>query len=159
MGSDRYGHRFFASELKALEGKCDVIEPFLPGHVYDSATGESRQWYHRDWTEYDNVKDNTTSIDALRDALEASVKRQLMSDVPYGVLLSGGLDSSIISAIAAKYAAHRIESNDKQAAWWPRLPLICRWAQRGARPKGRPENGRTPRHGASRNQLYNPGGA
>lgn len=121
MGSDRYGHRFFASELKALEGKCDVIEPFLPGHVYDSATGESRQWYHRDWTEYDNVKDNTTSIDALRDALEASVKRQLMSDVPYGVLLSGGLDSSIISAIAAKYAAHRIESNDKQAAWWPRL--------------------------------------
>lgn len=121
MGFDKQNRKYFASELKALEGKCDVIEPFLPGNIYDNRRGELRQWYTRDWTEYDTVKNARTSIDTLRDALEASVKRQLMSDVPYGVLLSGGLDSSIISAIAAKYAANRIESNDKQAAWWPRL--------------------------------------
>lgn len=121
MGSDAEGHRYFASELKALEGKCDVIEPFLPGHVYDSRSGEMRRWYTRDWESYDAVKDNTTSIPKLREALESAVKRQLMSDVPYGVLLSGGLDSSIISAIAAKYAPNRIEADSKQEAWWPRL--------------------------------------
>ncbi|MCC8037721.1 MAG: asparagine synthase B [Bacteroidales bacterium] len=121
MGTDREGHRYFASELKALEGVCDVIEPFLPGHVYDSATGEITRWYHRDWESYDTVKDNPTSIPELREALEAAVRRQLMSDVPYGVLLSGGLDSSIISAVAAKYAPMRIEESGKEAAWWPRL--------------------------------------
>lgn len=91
MGQDAHGRKYFASELKALEGVCDVIEPFLPGHVYDSRSGELRRWYSRDWEEYDAVKDNTTSIDELREALEASVRRQLMSDVPYGVLLSGVL--------------------------------------------------------------------
>ncbi len=121
MGIDREGHRYFASELKALEGVCDVIEPFLPGHVYDSATGEITRWYHRDWESYEAVKDNRTSISELREALEAAVKRQLMSDVPYGVLLSGGLDSSIISAVAAKYAPMRIEEAGKEEAWWPRL--------------------------------------
>lgn len=121
MGSDSHGRRYFASELKALEGVCDVIEPFLPGHVWDSRSGEMRQWYKRDWESYDAVRDNTTSISALREALENAVKRQLMSDVPYGVLLSGGLDSSIISAIAAKYAPHRIEEDGREAAYWPRL--------------------------------------
>ncbi|MCD8394920.1 MAG: asparagine synthase B [Bacteroidales bacterium] len=121
MGSDREGHRYFASEIKAMEGVCDVIEPFLPGHVYDSATGEITRWYHRDWESYEAVKDNPTSIPELREALEAAVKRQLMSDVPYGVLLSGGLDSSIISAVAAKYAPMRIEEAGKEEAWWPRL--------------------------------------
>ncbi len=121
MGTDAKGHKYFASELKALEGKCEVIEPFLPGHVYDSRSGEMTRWYSRDWEDYDAVKDNTTSISDLRDALEASVRRQLMSDVPYGVLLSGGLDSSIISAVAAKYAPNRIEADGKQEAYWPRL--------------------------------------
>lgn len=121
MGTDSKGHRYFASELKALEGVCDAIEPFLPGHVYDSRSGEMKRWYKRDWEDYEAVKDNATSVSALHDALEAAVKRQLMSDVPYGVLLSGGLDSSIISAIAAKYAPHRIEEDGKQAAYWPRL--------------------------------------
>lgn len=120
-GLDKEGNRYFASELKALEGKCDVIEPFLPGHQYDNLTGEMKQWYKRDWKTYDAVKDNTTSIPELREALEEAVRRQLMSDVPYGVLLSGGLDSSIISAIAAKYAPARIEEDGRQAAWWPRL--------------------------------------
>ncbi|MCM1336466.1 MAG: asparagine synthase B [Candidatus Amulumruptor caecigallinarius] len=121
MGQDKHGRKYFASELKALEGVCSVIEPFLPGHVYDSRSGEMRRWYKRDWEEYEAVKDNSTSIDELREALEASVKRQLMSDVPYGVLLSGGLDSSIISAVAAKYAPNRIEADGKTGAWWPRL--------------------------------------
>ncbi|MCD8388097.1 MAG: asparagine synthase B [Bacteroidales bacterium] len=121
MGFDTEGNRYFASELKALEGYCDAIEPFLPGYVYDSRTDEMRQWYKRDWEGYDAVKDNETSISALRQALEQAVERQLMCDVPYGVLLSGGLDSSVISAIAAKYAPHRIEEEGREAAWWPRL--------------------------------------
>lgn len=121
MGFDKKGHRYFASELKALEGVCDVIKPFLPGHVFDSRSGEMRRWYHRDWESYEAVKDNSTSIAQLRQALEEAVKRQLMSDVPYGVLLSGGLDSSIISAVAAKYAPTRIEADGKAAAYWPRL--------------------------------------
>lgn len=121
MGTDAKGRKYFASELKALEGVCDVIEPFLPGHVYDSRTGEMRRWYSRDWETYDAVKDNTTSIPELRQALEDAVKRQLMSDVPYGVLLSGGLDSSIISAVAAKYAPNRIEADGQTTAYWPRL--------------------------------------
>lgn len=121
MGTDAKGRKYFASELKALEGVCDVIEPFLPGHVYDNRTGEMRRWYSRDWEAYDAVKDNTTSISELRQALEDAVKRQLMSDVPYGVLLSGGLDSSIISAVAAKYAPNRIEADGQTTAYWPRL--------------------------------------
>lgn len=121
IGYDSFGNLYFASELKALEGVCNTIEPFLPGHYIDSISTEPIQWYHRDWENYDKVKDNKTDIQQLKTALEAAVKRQLMSDVPYGVLLSGGLDSSIISAIASKYASKRIESGDKQEAWWPRL--------------------------------------
>ncbi len=121
MGWDQHGTFYVASELKALEGVCSKIELFPPGHYYTSSTGELTRWYERDWMEYDNVKDNETNIDELHDALAASIKRQLMSDVPYGVLLSGGLDSSITSAIAKLYAEKRIESGDQQAAWWPQL--------------------------------------
>ncbi|GET34120.1 asparagine synthase B [Prolixibacter bellariivorans] len=121
MGWDQHGNFYVASELKSLEGVCNKIEEFLPGHYWSSTEGEMKRWYKREWTEYDNVKDNPASIDELRDALEAAVHRQLMSDVPYGVLLSGGLDSSVISAIAKKYAAHRVETEDKKDAWWPQL--------------------------------------
>ena len=121
MGWDQHGTFYVASELKALEGVCSKIELFPPGHYYSSVTGELTRWYSRDWMEYDNVKDNESSIEELHDALAASIKRQLMSDVPYGVLLSGGLDSSITSAIAKLYAEKRIESGDQQAAWWPQL--------------------------------------
>lgn len=120
-GTDKDGRVYFASELKALEGRCVSIEPFLPGHVYDSASGKMRRWYTRDWETFDAVADNEASIPTLRSALENAVRRQLMSDVPYGVLLSGGLDSSIISAIAAKYATMRIESDSRVPAYWPRL--------------------------------------
>jgi asparagine synthase (glutamine-hydrolysing) len=121
MGWDKSGNFYVASELKALEGVCNRIQEFLPGHYLFSKEGEMRKWYNREWTDFDNVKDNKTNLHDLRTALEESVHRQLMSDVPYGVLLSGGLDSSIISAIARKYAARRIESNDLQEAWWPQL--------------------------------------
>ena len=121
QGWDAEGRYYVASELKALEGVCTEIREFLPGTVYDSKTGKTTTWYKRDWMEYGAVKDAETSIAALKDALEAAVKRQLMSDVPYGVLLSGGLDSSVIAAITQKYAAKRIESDSKEEAWWPRL--------------------------------------
>jgi asparagine synthase (glutamine-hydrolysing) len=121
MGWDQHGTFYVASELKALEGVCSKIELFPPGYYYSSVTGELTRWYSRDWMEYDNVKDNESSIEELHDALAASIKRQLMSDVPYGVLLSGGLDSSITSAVAKLYAEKRIESGDEQAAWWPQL--------------------------------------
>jgi len=121
IGWDENGTFYVASELKALEGVCTKIELFPPGHYLQGKNGELVKWYTRDWVEYNAVKDNKTNIKNIRKALEDAVHRQLMSDVPYGVLLSGGLDSSITSAIAKKYADRRIESGDKEAAWWPQL--------------------------------------
>ena len=121
IGHDQDGKTYVASELKALEGFCDEYEPFLPGHYLYSREGVMHRWYTRDWMEYDAVKDNPADIDKLRVGLQEAVKQQLMSDVPYGVLLSGGLDSSIISAIAQKYAAKRVEDGGQTGAWWPRL--------------------------------------
>ena len=121
IGYDDDGKVYVASELKALEGQCDRYEPFLPGHYYWSREPGMKRYYKRDWFSYDAVKDNAASVTDIHDALEAAVKRQLMSDVPYGVLLSGGLDSSVISAIAEKFSERRIEDDDKECAWWPRL--------------------------------------
>ena len=121
IGKDRDGLLYVASELKALEGFCDEYEPFLPGHYYWSREGEMRRWYNRDWMQYEAVKNNESSMSRLHDALEAAVRRQLMSDVPYGVLLSGGLDSSVISAIAKKHAELRVETDNQSEAWWPQL--------------------------------------
>ena len=140
IGRDKDGHIYFGSELKALEVFGDEYEPFLPGHYYRGSEGKMHRWYTRDWMDYAAVKDNytpaaernaapasigrtaySTQVTAVHDALEAAVQRQLMSDVPYGVLLSGGLDSSVISAIAKKYAAKRIETDNKADAWWPQL--------------------------------------
>ena len=121
IGYDADGKVYVASELKALEGQCDSYEPFLPGHYYWSRTPGQKRYYTRDWFEYDSVKDNKAEVADVHDALEDAVKRQLMSDVPYGVLLSGGLDSSVISAIAEKFSEHRIEEDGQTKAWWPRL--------------------------------------
>ena len=121
IGYDDDGKVYVASELKALEGQCDRYEPFLPGHYYWSREPGMKRYYKRDWFSYDAVKDNAASVTDIHDALEAAVKRQLMSDVPYGVLLSGGLDSSVISAIAETFSERRIEDDDKERAWWPRL--------------------------------------
>lgn len=121
MGHDEHGNLYVASEMKALVPVCRTLQEFPPGHYLWSQDGEMRQYYQRDWFDYDRVKDNVTDKAALKAALEESVKRHLMSDVPYGVLLSGGLDSSIISAITKKYAARRVEDQAKSEAWWPQL--------------------------------------
>ncbi|MDU1889277.1 MAG: asparagine synthase B [Dysgonomonas sp.] len=121
-GFDDRGQFYVASELKALEEVCPNTKEFLPGHYLASNEGNNiKQWYRREWSDYDNIKDNISDINELREGLENAVQRQLMSDVPYGVLLSGGLDSSIISAIAKKYASRRIEDDNKSEAWWPQL--------------------------------------
>ena len=145
IGYDSDGTVYVASELKALEGQCERYEPFLPGHyltnidhsplTIDHSAAQKKadvnnvqcsmfnvqRYYKRDWFDYDAVKDNAASVSAIHDALTAAVKRQLMSDVPYGVLLSGGLDSSVISALAEKFSEHRIEDDSKTRAYWPRL--------------------------------------
>ncbi len=121
IGYDSDGTLYVASELKALEGQCERYEPFLPGHYYWSEEPGMKRYYRRDWMEYDAVKDNPVSVAAIHDALQEAVKRQLMSDVPYGVLLSGGLDSSVISAIAEQYSEMRIEDDSRTKAYWPRL--------------------------------------
>jgi len=121
MGWDKHGTFYVASELKALEGVCAKIELFPPGHYWNSGDKAPTQWYKRDWVDFEKVKSNSTSIEDLHDALSDAVHRQLMSDVPYGVLLSGGLDSSITSALAKKFSSKRVESEDTQDAWWPQL--------------------------------------
>ncbi len=120
-GWDQFGNYYVASELKALEGVCNKIEEFLPGRYYSSESKEMVHYYKRDWMEYNAVEENVSDSNKLRKGLEDAVHRQLMSDVPYGVLLSGGLDSSIVSAIAKKYASMRVESNDQKEAWYPQL--------------------------------------
>ena len=121
MGWDQNGTFYVASELKALEGFCTKIELFPPGHYMSSKNGELVQWYKRDWDEFAAVKENETHISEIKIALEDAVHRQMMSDVPYGVLLSGGLDSSVISAVAKRYSSRRVETNDETDAWWPQL--------------------------------------
>jgi asparagine synthase (glutamine-hydrolysing) len=121
IGWDKQNIFYVSSELKSLEGICNKIELFPPGHYLDSSDGKLTKWYVPNWTSFDSVKYSETKIKLIHDSLSSAVKRQLMSDVPYGVLLSGGLDSSITSALAKKFASKRIESNDQQDAWWPQL--------------------------------------
>ncbi|MFB0912138.1 MAG: asparagine synthase B [Glaciecola sp.] len=120
-GFDEFGNFYVASEMKALVPVCKTVQEFPPGHYLSSTDGKLVKYYERDWMSYDNVKDNETNLDDLKIAFEKAVKSHLMSDVPYAVLLSGGLDSSLVSAVAARYVAKRVEDEDKSDAWWPRL--------------------------------------
>ncbi|QMV13753.1 asparagine synthase B [Vibrio spartinae] len=121
QGVDEHGNYYVASEMKALVPVCKTISEFPPGCYYGSSDQEPIRYYMRDWNDYSAVEDNVTDKEQLAQALEAAVKRQLMTDVPYGVLLSGGLDSSITSAVAKRFAAMRIEDDEQSAAWWPQL--------------------------------------
>jgi len=121
VGKDEQGHILVSSELKGLEGYASEYDQFKPGYVWSSLDAEPVRWYKRDWMDYENVKNNNADKNELRASLEGAVSRQLMSDVPYGVLLSGGLDSSVISAVAMRFAGKRIEDGQTTEAWWPRL--------------------------------------
>ena len=120
-GHDECGQLYVASEMKALMDVCNQVHEFPPGHFWCSGEDQPSQWYRRDWTEHEAVKNAVTDRDALAEALEQSVIKHLMTDVPYGVLLSGGLDSSITAALAAKHATMRVEDHEQSPAWWPRL--------------------------------------
>ena len=120
-GHDSQGRLRVASEMKSLVDTCADVAQFPPGHWYDSASGELHKYYDRPWRDYAAVEGVAADTTKLREAFEAAVHRQLMTDVPYGVLLSGGLDSSLVAAVAARYARHRIEDGDQSEAWWPRL--------------------------------------
>ncbi len=120
-GRDENGNLYVASEMKALMAYCRVIEDFPPGHYLTGKMSKPEPYYRPSWTTYEAVKEQALDLVKLRTELERAVKRQLMCDVPYGVLLSGGLDSSLIAAIAAKYSAKRIEDDDNSQAWWPQL--------------------------------------
>ncbi|MCR6495760.1 asparagine synthase B [Thermomonas sp. S9] len=120
-GHDAEGRLRVASEMKALVDDCADVAAFPPGHWYDGATGELVKYYAPAWRHYEAVEGVDVPLAELRAAFEAAVRRQLMTDVPYGVLLSGGLDSSLVAAVAARYARHRIEDGDRSEAWWPRL--------------------------------------
>jgi asparagine synthase (glutamine-hydrolysing) len=120
-GHDQHGQLFVASEMKALMDVCNQVHEFPPGHYWTSGQAEPQRWYRRAWEQYANVANAVTDRAALRAALEDSVISHLMTDVPYGVLLSGGLDSSITAALAARHAAMRVEDDEQSPAWWPRL--------------------------------------
>lgn len=120
-GRDGEGNLYVASEMKALHDICTKVEVFPPGHYYKGSEGKLVQWYRPNWAEPGFIPEKPADLDALREALVAAVKRQLMCDVPYGLLISGGVDSSIVAAVAAKYAERRVETDGAEQAWWPRI--------------------------------------
>lgn len=124
-GRDSDGVLHVASEMKALAPACETVEVFPPGHVLDSAEGEVRPYRDRPWRRWETLEPRPADPAEIRDALDAAVRRQLMCDVPYGALLSGGLDSSVIAALAARHASRRVEDDERSPAWWPRLHTFC----------------------------------
>ncbi len=136
-GRGKDGSMWVASEMKALVQDCVQFWEFPPGHVYDSRTEKLMPFLEKspfflethalkDVAQYPKPQwDRKIAPSEIREALEASVKSHLMSDVPYGVLLSGGLDSSLIAGIMAKFCRRRVESGGAEEAHWPRLHSFC----------------------------------
>lgn len=120
-GYDEQGNFYVSSEMKSLSPVCETVQIFPPGHYLSSETGEITPYYKKAWRDYDAVKSGSTAAELVHDSLTASIKRHLMTDVPYGVLLSGGLDSSIVAAVTKQFVEKRIEDNEETAAWWPTL--------------------------------------
>ena len=123
VGWDRQENFYVASEMKALVGVCERIREFPPGHYFLGHEAEKgfQKYYEPAWAEPGFYPSEPYDSSRLRSALEAAVHRQLMCDVPYGVLISGGVDSSVVAAVAAKFSAKRVDEDDRVAAWWPRL--------------------------------------
>jgi asparagine synthase (glutamine-hydrolysing) len=124
-GRDEHGNLYVASEMKALVRFCRKIEDFPPGHYLTRQTQQPVRYYNPTWRDFNVAAQKTLDLTELRGSLESTVHRQLMSDVPYGVLISGGLDSSVIAAVTQRFAPNRVEEGDKVAAWWPRLHSFC----------------------------------
>jgi asparagine synthase (glutamine-hydrolysing) len=120
-GRDKDGNLYVASEMKAILDVCLKVEQFPPGHYYHSREKNPVKYYAPPWAEAGRIPSSPLDLKPLRESLEAAVRRQLMCDVPYGLLISGGVDSSIVAAIAAKYKAKRVETGGKEPAWWPQL--------------------------------------
>jgi len=120
-GYDDEHQLYVASEMKALMGVCSIVMEFPPGHCWSSGEDKPKPYYRRDWQDFSAVEHAETDVGAIRAGLEQSVVSHLMTDVPYGVLLSGGLDSSIIAAVTQKHAGMRVEDDEQSPAWWPRL--------------------------------------
>jgi len=120
-GFDDLHQLYVASEMKALVDVCNVVAEFPPGHYWSSDDEQPVQYYQRPWQEFSAVENAETSVTEVAEALEKSVISHLMTDVPYGVLLSGGLDSSIIAAVTQAHASMRVEDDRRSPAWWPRL--------------------------------------
>jgi asparagine synthase (glutamine-hydrolysing) len=120
-GFDDEHQLFVASEMKALVDICNVVLEFPPGHSWMSGEDKPQPYYQRPWQDFSAVENAETSVTQVGEALEKSVISHLMTDVPYGVLLSGGLDSSIIAAVTQKHASMRVEDQEQSPAWWPRL--------------------------------------
>lgn len=119
-GVDTSGSIWFSSEMKGLHDQCLRFEEFPPGCYRTNESEEFKRWYIPSWWD-EHVPSQKADLKKLRDTLEHAVVKQLMTDVPYGVLLSGGLDSSLIASIVSKHASKRIEDNEQSPAWWPQI--------------------------------------
>lgn len=122
-GKGNDGSLWFASEMKALHNVCPRFEQFPPGHVYSG--GELRRYYNPAWRDPEVLPADEPTSAELRESLERAVTKRLMTDVPFGVLLSGGLDSSIVSALVTRHAENRVEDDEQSPAWWPRIHSFC----------------------------------
>jgi asparagine synthase (glutamine-hydrolysing) len=116
------GSTWVGSEMKTLSAECTDIKQFPPGHLYDSRTEEFTKWWNPSWMNPETPIKNACDLTVLRESFIRAVKRRMMSDVPWGVLLSGGLDSSLVASVAQRIIKR---SPDKEYQWAPKLHSFC----------------------------------